>query len=673
MEFVHSSPHDAPAHEPVEQITEIKAPIPKPKWHAREEELEYTLEFYRVLDMGQPDQVMATMTDPRSTQLVGSLPQTVFIEALHRLSPVHFVEPFRDLHHSLHSWGSLVQGIKRAEEHFDQFVRNLFTIVRYRTSGPHPLELAEYTHLLDCARSMGNGPFADDLWMSMNRDNVTPDSTCYNHWMEATVWDHCYTGNEAYHLRALPRNYRKRRMDKANPNWRGYGTAKHSVRREVLLMFEEMTHAGHAPDERTYINVMLASARTGHNSGMRDVLQTVWNVDIDALKETSDYSTLPPPTPYPKSSALYPTENLLFAIAHAFGTNNDILGAVQVIQFLSANYNIKIPAKVWHELLERAFVLSRVNPGIHNYYENELGKVSADVVRSIFETMTSKPHNTETTGPTWRFMLKTAYAFGTLEECRSYLHRAYKVLMTTRRQQETARKLVCRLLDPILSTPVGKGELKRANPDLIKNPLLAEAINLYDIRRLELYQQSQLLRRSAFTIVVKKKWEEVPDQSWLYQERPRMLEEWQDFLPKRFQFHYGDDSGVVEFHGRTSFSNRHWKPGPCVAVRRNTEDTKPGIVPEGLEFLKEEGRWAYLKEHYPWLDTTAKPLSTLFTFQVELSDDLKAKIHKLREAWVEYPEDHPLATSGFYGRIVALNMEKPIERDLFLLDDRSLI
>ena len=116
--------------------------------------------FFQALADGQPDRVMAMLTDPRSVSYVGSLPQTVFIEALHRLSPAHFVEPIHDLHQHLHSWSSFLNGVKRVEEVFDDFVNNLFTVVRHRTSGGYRLELAEYTHLLDCARAMGNGPLA---------------------------------------------------------------------------------------------------------------------------------------------------------------------------------------------------------------------------------------------------------------------------------------------------------------------------------------------------------------------------------------------------------------------------------------------------------------------------------------------------------------------------------
>ncbi|KAJ5279514.1 hypothetical protein N7478_004886 [Penicillium angulare] len=672
VESTHSSPDDPPAYERVEQI--VTTTDPDPSWNSREEELEYAADFYRVLDVGQPDQIMASLTDLRSAQLVASLPQTVFIEALHQLSPVYFVEPFRDLHHALPSWASLIQGIKRAEEHFDNFVRNLFTIVRYRTTGPYPLELAEYTHLLDCARSMGNGPFAEELWQSMRREDVIPDMNCYNYWMEAQVWDHCYTGQEAFRLRVVPKTYKKRRAEHRNIGWRGPGTGNHSVRRRILPMYRIMMKAGHSPDEQTCINLLLASARTGHKLGMREVMQTVWNVDIDAVKDAEDPSTLPPPTPYPKSSALYPTEKLLFAVAHAFGTNNDILGAVQVIQFLSANYKIKVPAKAWYELLERAFVLSRVRPGgVKNHWENELGKVSPDVVRSIFETMTSEPHNVKTTGPVWRFMLKTAYAFGTLEECRSYLSRAYKVLLSTRRQQEMARQLVIRLLNPVIQAPVGKGENQQVNPNLLKSPLLAEAINKYDIKRLELYQQTRLLQRSAMSIAVKKEWNEISFKSWIYQLRPKVMEEWQDFMPRRFLLHYGDLAGEVTFRGNTNFADRDWNKGPYVPVKRITEGKKPGAFPDSFLFWKEADRWDHMHEKYPWLDTSMKPLSTLFTFQTELSDEIKAKIQELKETWVDYPEDHALAGSGFHGRLVHLRLDKPQERSSFLLDENSLI
>lgn len=651
-----------------------------PTWNSPEEETEHAQGFFRALQNGQPDQIMNALTDPRSAGLVGSLPQTIFIEALHRLSPTHFVEPFRDLHHPLHAWSVLKNGLKRVEEIFDEFVRNLFTITRYRMAAGHSLQLDEYRHLLDCARSMGNEALADQLWDSMEREGISPDGLCYNHYMETKVWNHCYTGHEAYRLRMLPFHYLKRRMDDRNVGWKGFGTAKQSVRKEVTLLFRQMIDDGHLGDERAYINIILASARVGHKLGVRHVLKTVWNIDVNALKGQYDNSKLPPPTRYDPWSALYPTENLLFAVAHALGTTNDIAGAVRTVEFISTSYDIPIPAKVWHELLERAYVLcrTRTTPTVREQRANEIGKVSMDLVRSLFDTMTSEPYNIKPTMQILRFMVNISIDSGSLEDSKFYLDEAYKLLQESRTKQEEARAVILRCLVPVLEAADAQTQ-NGANPDpsLFQSPVLAEAIHAYDILRLQVYQEVYLLQRTLWILVRVPHWKDTPDENWLYQERPKMQQEWWDFIPARKRLFY--DENVVDMAGSTGFKDRRWGSKKYIPVRRRTdhenlfEPTEPERrVPE------ETDRWRAFAARYPVLDTNVAPVNRLFTFELSSTPEFKKMLAKLRNTWVDYPEDHPQSTKnnpsgGFYGRLAALGMLKPKERSVYLLDDVSWI
>ncbi|KAJ5098553.1 hypothetical protein N7532_005554 [Penicillium argentinense] len=653
-----------------------------PVWDHPEQEAEYAGHFYRVLEDGQPDQVMIAMTDPRSAGLVGSLPQTTFLEALHRLSPTHFVEPFRDIHHPLHSWSVLLSGVKRVEEYFDDFVRNLLTIVRFRTAAGQPLQLGEYTHLLKCARSMGNFPLAKQLWESMEDNRIAPDTTCYNYYMEVQVWDHCYTGPEAYRLRILPHHYRKRKYEgeQRAVGWQGFGTARMSVRASVMRLFQTMLDDGNLADERTYINLLIASARVGHNKGMRYILKTVWNIDLDAMKAQSvpDDASLPPATPYDPWSALYPTENLLFAVAHALGTNNDISGAVRVVQFISSSYNIPIPGKVWLELLERAYVLSRArtSKGERTIQANALGQVSVDLVRSMFDTMTSSPVNVTPTLQTWRFMMNLSIDCGSLEDCKAHLRGAYGLLRDTREKEREARKVVLRCLQPALDTAEKQIQNGAIQPDpiLFQSPLLAQAVQEYDILRLQVYQQTYLLNRCLWVAARVHHWQDTPDKIWFLQERPKMLEEWQDFVPQVRRIFYDDNTGHMDTKGETRFRSRHWvSDADIIPVRRMT-DQKELFFPTEERVLSEKAVWSRIKERYPYLDTELAPLNRLFHFEKPRTPEFEKNLEKFRSSWVEYPESSALSTknnpnAGFYGRLAALGMLKTRERGIYLLDD----
>lgn len=669
---------DVAAPEAIQTPTHEFDGVTLPTWNSPEEEVEYAEGFYRALQNGQPDQIMSAMTDSRSAGLVGSLPQTVFIEALHRLSPAHFVEPFRDLHHPLHSWTVLKNGVKRVEEIFDEFVGNLLTITRYRTAAGHSLQLDEYRHLLDCARSMGNEVMATQLWDSMQQEDILPDGMCYNHYMEAKVWNHCYTGQEAYRLRMLPFHYRKRRMDDRNVGWKGFGTAGQSVRKEVMGLFRQMTEDGHLADERAYINVILASARVGHKPGVRHVLQTVWNIDINALKQQHDNSKLPSPTPYDPWSALYPTENLLFAVAHALGTNNDIAGAVRTVEFISTSYDIPIPPKVWHELFERAYVLCRhrTTQTVREQHSSEIGKVSMDLVRSLFDTMTSAPYNIKPTVQILRCMINISIDNGSLEDCKYYLDEAYGLLQESRVKQEEARTVVLRCLVPAVEAKTHAQRTgTKPDPSLFQSPILAEAIHAYDILRLQVYQQVYLIQRTLWVLLRVPHWKDTPDKNWLYQERPKMQEEWWDFHPARKRLFYDED--IVDMRGPTGFKDRRWGSTRHIPVRRKT-DGKTLFEPAERRVWEDTERWLAFAKKYPALDTEMSPVNRLFTFELPPSPEFEGMVEKLRNTWVEYPEEHPQATKnnpsgGFYGRLAALGMLKPKERSVYLLDDVSWV
>ena len=661
--------------------------IPLPEWSSPTEEAEYRENFFRIIEHGQPNQVMNAMVDPRSVGLVGSLPQTAFIETLHLLSPSHFVESYRDLHHTLHGWGVLMQGLQPVEALFDNFTRDLLTIMQYRVAAGYPPQLAEYTHLLDCARVMGNGPLADELWDAMNANDVIPDTVCYNHYMGAKVWDNCYVGKESYNLRILPYSYKKRRMTNPSPGWRGYGTGANSVKRIVLDVFSEMSQNGLSGDEQTYINVLLAAARVGDREATKNILITVWNVDVDAILAENDNSLLPPVTPYDTWSGLYPTERLLFAVAHAFGTNNDIHAAMRAVDFIASSYNIPIPEKVWSELLERTYTLSKEHKR-RQANDGRTGKVSRDMVHGMFQMMTAEPYNVPPTLQMYRFTTQSHIMDGDLEACKTDMRKAYSILSQTRAKRKEARDTVMRCLQPVLESMRAPFDNKNSSwnetkyqrencldPDmsLFQCPLLTEAIHTYDILRLEVFQQIYLMQRIAYAVIIRRDWKHTPTHVWQQQERPKLQEEWKDFLPEKNMYEstgsYRDhESGTVEFHGKTNSHSRYMSQHGRIHARR-LPDQAELFQPIEEKVLDDKVFWELLLRDYPKLDPSLSPISRIFSFQVEHTNGFKEKLNKL-QTWVEYPEEHRLSeknnpAGGFYGRIHALGFDADARRSIF--------
>ncbi|KAJ6139338.1 hypothetical protein N7471_005824 [Penicillium samsonianum] len=660
--------------------------VPLPEWSSSAEEARYRANFFRVIENGQPNQVREAMADPRSVELVGSLPPTVFIEALHLLSPAHFVIPYRDLHHTLHGWGVLMLGLKTLEAVFDDFTRDLLTIIQFRTVAGYPPQLAEYTHLFDCAQAMGNGPLINALWDGMHANDVTPDTVCYNHYMAALVWNHCYVGKEAYNTRIIPHSYKKRRMIDPNPGWRGYATAWNSVKGTVLDIFSQMSQDGLSGDEQTYINILLAAARVGDTEATKNILKTVWNVDVDALLAERDNSMLPPVTPYDTWSGLYPTERLLFAVAHAFGTNNDVYAAMRTVDFIASSYNITISAKVWSELLERTFTLSKEHRR-RQAEDGRTGQVPRDMVRDMFQILTAEPYNVPATLQMYRYMTQTNKLDGDLEACKTDMRKAYDVLSQTRAKRKEARDAVMQCLQPVLDSmrpPANNGRKVRdptkhqrekgVQPDLslLQCPLLAEAINTYDLLRLEVFQQIYQLQRIAYSMIITNKWSGISPKAWELQERPKLLEEWKDFLPERNRYEYRDgEVGTIDFQGQTNSKSRHMSQHGRIHARR-IPDGPELFHPVEPKVLDDRIFWEILLYEYPQLDPSISPLSRIYSFQVKHTEELRAKLKKLKTR-VDYPEDHHLSqennpSGGFYGRIHALGFDAKPQNSIFWRD-----
>lgn len=581
--------------------------------------------FYKILQSRQPDQVMDAMTSAHYRGVVVSLPQSTFIEALHMLSPSYFVEPYRDLHRPIHPYAVEVKRLKPLEWIFEDFTDRLYRIISIRGGGL--LGLAEYTHLLDCARSTGNADMADEIWRAMERNEIHPDIQCYNHLMEAHVWNHTYTGGEKYHLRMTPFAYRRRRFGDANLSWKGYGTAGRSVRKLVIEIWRDMLHRDIPGDEITYVNMFLASSRVGHVAGMKSLLKAVWNVDVDLLLATDDFSHHPPVAAYEPSSPLYPTDRLLFAIAHGFGTNNDMYAALLVMDFVSRSYNIPVPQKVWHELVERAFVLCRPRFGPRAEQDSR-GKVPTSFVVGLFETMTSPPYNIPPTVNLYRMIAKTAWDEAQAGDFERHVCAAYELLCEARRKRTATRDAIGGFLEQVslqLSDDNNENDNNETAKTLLNSQSLASAITTYDKYRLLTAQQCILLERLPSFFLQRHRWvklkpnNSIDESTWDRREVPRLIHEWQDFLPR--QIWYEISSGLVALENAAGSPFVRGDRVPIRRVggygygggggRRDGPDGNDGITMQQQDMTIDERFWDGLRDRFGFLDFGKPPLDRL--------------------------------------------------------------
>jgi hypothetical protein len=295
--------------------------------------------------------------------------------------------------------------------------------------------------------------------------------------------------------------------------------------------------------------------------------------------------------------------------------------------------------------------------------------------------MTSEPYDVTPTLQEWRFMINTSIDSGRLEDCKDYIRGAYTLLEETRKRLAEARTLVLRCLDPALQAAYQQMRQGATMPDpeLFRSAILAEAIQTYDIIRLEEWQQVYLLQRVLYLVIRVPSWKDISDKEWHLQERPRMLEEWVDFIPSKIQLFYGEETGLIEMLGAKGFGSRSYKVDSGEIPVRRQSDQKQLFHPGTRPPWTEHGKWEDIAMRHPYLDRTAAPLDRLFLFQLRASDEFYEAVKKMRNTWTEYPDGHELSTkknphSGFYGRLAALDMLKPRENNsVFLLDEQSWI
>ena len=168
--------------------------------------------------------------------------------------------------------------------------------------------------------------------------------------------------------------------------------------------------------------------REGDLEGLKSILRSVWNIDVDLMQEV-DEEELETPTYYDRASPLRPTSQLLFAIAHAYSTNREPLMGLKIIDFISRQYDLSITRDVWIELLIGTFL--RCIPRRPHY--DEPGIVASALPMTAFEdlwaVMVDQPHNIKPDETmqlirtrVYRHNLKRDQTFGSLVRSEEHLN-----------------------------------------------------------------------------------------------------------------------------------------------------------------------------------------------------------------------------------------------------------
>lgn len=324
-----------------------------------------------------------------------SLPSTTFVEILEVLHPRHFVANFKQIHRDLHP--NQVEAFRTAQFHnvSAEYISKIREIITRRLHAGRDTGIEEWRSLLQWVAYVGDGMTALDIWADMVNCKIRPDLICYNLYFMARCWSGASFPLERHRLRVTPKLLQLRQLRKTGQShlqrlW-SFQVGPGGLKDEVSRMFAVMVNQGIMADATTFGLLMTALSREGDLQGVKSVLKKVWEMDVDKILKGDQI----PEKPRNRSteSPLYPTTDILYAIAHIYGSNNELPTALRLVDFVSRKYSIAIPPEVWDELLEWAHILSSPRRALRKEDGASQGQLPLKSFESLWNTMVSAPYN----------------------------------------------------------------------------------------------------------------------------------------------------------------------------------------------------------------------------------------------------------------------------------------
>jgi hypothetical protein len=367
-----------------------------------------------VIRNGDPQSLLLEFWEAtREPAIMRGIPHSTFLEIIRLLDPEDEFVPFRREYieskpkHYINLRGHIGELYKTIEDH-----RTLYRdIWKRRLQANQGMDVREYAALLRLARATWNGGGALAIMKDMLEKKVKPDLICYNYYFEARCWSDAWQPMERQRLRVIPFTKTIRQMSsiqqRRGMTINGHSIGEEGLRAEVTRLFTKMIDDGIMADTTAFGHLMTALAREGDLKGVKSILLKAWNVDVDVLSDIED-DTQQEKT-IPRDSPLYPDSRLLFVIAHAFGSNNDLPAAIRIVDHISRRFDLAIPTTVWAQLLEWTFVLSTRRHKDHKEEGTQLGQLPLQSVESLFNVMISEPYCIRPTLDMYDFLIRSLY------------------------------------------------------------------------------------------------------------------------------------------------------------------------------------------------------------------------------------------------------------------------
>ncbi len=524
-----------------------KIPTTSPTLTTKLHDLEIDDNLGHILQQAHPDRVLQALSSTvEGRRFVAHAHAEDFGAAVCSIEPRLLLEPFKDVYRYIKpslATQPRYRRIRSIDERLDSLAEQLEEIVNQRREAGHRLTKDVCIHLLHCARVLCNGSMAREIWqVIIPEDGLEKglDVRAYNCYTEAICWSNAFRKSEQWRLRVTPRLLGIRRGDNPPPDLVGHRIGPLGLRHETLITFRRMVDQKLHGDESTFTNIMIAMGREGDLPGAKSILKSVYNIDVDLLLQV-DEEEVETPTFYESNSPLRPTARLLYTIAHVFGSNNDVGLAFKLVDFVSRQYDIRIPSNVWMHLLEWAVVLSIRRSRAKEKQGQAIGQVPHSIVDTIWTEMTDEPHNIKPDVVMYTFRARSLRDRGMLRESLDSIQSAKTLFETTRGQAERLRHELLALTDQILAHSSSRsGQIVPAEWfDLRRQFLLSSVVEDRDL---------QLLIVAIRLTLTEKRW---PGhgrfKEWERRRLPDLIAEFPEYLPNTLT--YRTRGGLLEIVG----------------------------------------------------------------------------------------------------------------------------
>lgn len=552
--------------------------------------------LYNGLRVGNPHAVMRSLmnivqleTHGYPSSILVSAAPPVFSEILRCIDPKYFLDQYTSVFREIGSrstnlvGGGQILGDEDYYEFCTAFLKQAGQIMNARRRR-WPLFLSDYKYLLKCARAVGHAKAAEVIWKDMqmpgyNTVQAIPDVEAFNHFLAVKCWQDRMIPKHRHRLRVIEENFTPRSWLIPPHTLSSHRVGPdRGIKAQASALFRQMVEIGVTGNEETFCLMMIALGREGDLNGIASILSRVWNIDVDAIM--NDEPGIKPPTAYSPRSPFFPSSHLLYSIAHAYGSNNEISTALRLLDYVSRHYSIKISLNVWNELLQWTSIVSINKHLVRKRADEakptgrEAGQLPPEAVSNLWQTMVSEPYNVK----------PTIQMFDRLISNLAYRQRFGEIQI---RMEEARRVLKAEILELGRKEAAYLAIREQRNKSLIETKareLIYARFRVWRNRQYVKRWVRLLLRRGSRSLR--------RQDTFTAQDIPNIVQSWIVFMPK--QVRYKTATGEVSFWSASHALNR-WRAGMLgrrarwesknIALWKETEDSQSedGVENENSE------------------------------------------------------------------------------------------